>query len=780
MGMATVLLRCLLGARRPLTDGVLTVAGVGGPVTLRRDTWHVPHIEATSWPDGCYGLGFAQGQDRAFQVEVLIRLARGSLSEFVGAGGLPADRLARRLGLTHRAREQLPALDADVRRQVEAFATGLTDGATRGSPRRAHEFALLRRRPTPVTPVDVLAVGKLTAFLLAGNWEMELARLEVLHGDGAEALTVLEAPARADISAAPGEVAAGAPPAERVAADLAVLRRAAGLAGASNAWAVAGDRTASGYPLVANDTHLPPQLPPPFHLAHLSTPEAEVTGALLVASPVFATGTNGHAAWGVTAARTDVCDLFVEEVGPDGTSVREGGQWVACPVRREVIRVRGGEDTVEEVLDTPRGPVIGPALPGGDRALSLSATFLDARPLRGFFGLPWARDVPTFRRLFATWPSVPLNVVWADRDGHIAWQVVGDVPLRRRGSGMLPLPGGEPGVGWEGRLHSADMPHLVDPPGGVLVTANNRPITTGDGPFVGADFFNAYRAQALTRALHGRGGWDTPATLRLQTDRTSLPFQQLREALLQADTPSGAGRLARRLLADWDGRVTAGSPGAAVFELALADLTCRIVRARAPVAGDWLLGASTSPLHPRGSPGARRVAHVCHLVATRPDGWFPDPWPAVLGRSLAAAARSLRAAHGPDPSGWAWGRVRPVHLRHLASAGLGPLRAAVDRGPVPLGGDTNTVAQATVSPLDPTGEPLAIPSMRMVVDLADPASSRFVLAGGQSGNPTSPHYDDQIGPWLAGRGIPLPRGRRATRQAAAHRLSLLPAAPPQV
>lgn len=780
MGVATVLLRYLLGARRPLTDGVLTVAGIGGPVTLRRDPWHVPHVEAGNWPDGCYGLGFAQGQDRAFQVELLVRLARGTLSELVGRGGLPADRLTRRLGLTHHARNQLPALDTAVRRQIEAFATGVTDGATRGSPRRAHEFVLLRSRPTPVTPVDVLAVGKLTAFLLAGNWEMELARLEVLRGDGAEALTALEAPAGAGTPGATAhDVALDAPLADRVAGDLAVLRRAAGLAGASNAWAVAGGRTASGGPVVANDTHLPPQLPPPFHLAHVSTPDVEVTGAVLVASPVFAAGSNGHAAWGVTAAQTDVCDLFVEEIGPDGRSVREGGQWVACPVRREVIRVRGGDDTVEEVLDTPRGPVVSPALPGRDRALSLSGTFLDARPLRGFFGLPRARDVPAFRRLFTTWPSVPLNVVWADRDGHIAWQLVGDVPLRRTGSGTLPLPGGDPEVGWEGRVPFPDMPHLVDPPGGIIVTANNRPASAGDGPFVGADFFDAYRAEILAGTLHRRGDWDTRATMRLQTDRTSLPFQQVREALLQADTPTGEARLARRLLAGWHGRVTADSPGAAVFELALADLTCRVVRSRAPVAGDWLLGAPTSPFQPTGSPGARRVAHVCHLLTTRPDGWFPDPWPAVVGRSLEAAVRSLRSAHGPDPSRWTWGRVRPVHLRHLASAGLGPLRAAVDRGPVPLGGDTNTVTQATVSPLDPTGEPMAIPTMRMAVDLADPESSRFVLAGGQSGNPTSPHYDDLIGPWRDGEGIPIPRGRRATRRAATHHLSLLPTAPPQ-
>jgi penicillin amidase len=778
VNFAQLVFRCLLGRRLPVTRGTVTAPGLERPVRIRRDRWGVPTIDAATDADAWYGLGFCHGQDRSFQLETLLRVTRGTLAELAGERGLSVDRLARRIGFLESARQQLPLLEPDTQAMLAAYAAGVTAGATLGVPRPAHEFALLHCRPTPWTADDVLALVKLQSFALASNWDCELARLKVLTADGPAALAALDPayPEWLPVAAPPGALAGRA--VDRLAEDLGHFAAAVPLGGGSNNWALAPTRTATGRPLLANDPHLPPALPSQWYLAHVRTPGWAVAGASFVGGPSILAGHNGFAAWGLTAGLVDNTDLFLEQVGPDGRSVRQGDSFVPCPVRVERIDVKGGATVTEEVLVTPRGPVIGPALPGEVGAVSLRATWLEPRPLLGMLHLHRARSFEEFRRCMERWPALSANLVYADVTGTVGWQLVGETPRRRKGWGTLPMPGWDPDVGWEPEPVPFDeMPHLANPPGGFVATANARPLPEGEGPFLGVDWLDGYRLARIVAVLRDRHDWDVAGCQALQTDQHALPWAEMRDAVLAVPAADGAGREALDLLRAWDGNLTVDSAAATVYELFVAEMARRVARAKAPRGHPWVLGRGFNPLFRHTGFGVRRLGHLVRLLREQPPGWFARPWPEEAADALGEVVRRLREQYGRELSRWGWGRARPLTLVHPLGERR-ELARVFNLGPIPWGGDGKTPGQAAALPEDPLLNPAFVATMRLVVDVGAWQNSRFVLAGGQSGNPLSPHYADQFPLWQRGEGIPIPWTEDEIRQATCDTLELSPAAGP--
>ena len=283
-----------LGRRRPRTRGTLRIEGLSAPVIVSRDRWAIPHVEARTELDAWFGLGFCHGQDRGFQLELLARAGRGTVAELVGAAGLPIDRLSRTLGFQRLAVAQRPLLAADVDATIGAYVAGINAAAT-VTP-RPHELVALRAQRSTWNVEDVLAFLGLQSLALGGNWDTELARLRILMADGPDALRSVDphygdwlpvvTPVGASIGAMP----------DRLGGDLGLLADIVGGTGGSNAWAVAGARTATGKPMLANDPHLAPAIPAPWYLAHLRTPDWQVAGASFVGGPAFPSGHNGHAA----------------------------------------------------------------------------------------------------------------------------------------------------------------------------------------------------------------------------------------------------------------------------------------------------------------------------------------------------------------------------------------------------------------------------------------------------------------------------------------------------
>lgn len=762
--MAKALL--LLGRRPIVSKGDLTLPGISSPLSVHRDRFGVPHIYATDDRDAAFGIGFCHGQDRSFQLEILQRMSRGTLAELFGPDLVAIDRLSRRFGFARAGAARLDFLTAEQMALVVGYADGVNSGRSKGTTRPQHEFALLRRKPSRFTPADAMAILSLESFFLAGNWDAELARLLVLSQDGPEALSAIEPtyPSWHNVSTPPGATAGVV---EKLGADIAALSEWLRIEGASNAWAVSAKRSKTGRPILANDPHLGPLLPAHWYLCHVVTPQWAVAGASFVGGPTMASGHNGHAAWGVTAGLADNTDLFLERI-ENGTVLDADGPSEAETIR-EVISVRGADAVIEDVIITERGPVIGPALEDGPDAISVRATWLQPGPVDGLFSIHLATSFEEFRGSFASWPAASFGLIYADADDNIGYTLVGDVPRRRRGDGALPLPGWLPDTGWhEDPVAHQDMPHDLNPPDGWVATANNRPTAEGD-PNLGRDFIDGYRLGRIVELLSGRSKWDLEGMLTAQLDQRSGPWFEVKEKIIASLRSDSATAELAETLAAWDGVVSASSTEATLFELLWAELDRRIVSAKAPRAAAWALGRGFNAVVPFGILGWRRGSRISALLRDQPPGWFADGWDAEI--VAAATAANERAAALDDQ---AWGKARPLVFRHPLGM-RPPLDRVFNLGPIEWGGDGSTVSQAGTDPIDPLNPmTLAVASLRTVIDVGDWEQCRFVIPGGQSGNPLSPHYDDQLPLWTRGDGIPIAWSDEAVAAATRSTLRLFP------
>ncbi|MFO0826357.1 MAG: penicillin acylase family protein [Gemmataceae bacterium] len=778
MSATHLLLRLLLGRRLPITTGELRVRGPSAPVTIRRDQHGVPHIDAESEQDLYFAIGFCQGQDRAGQLEVLWRVGRGRLAEWVGSAGLGADRMSRRIGFRRAAEKQFSVLDKAVQARLNAFAAGVTTGSTAGLSTKPHEFAILGGEPSAWDGTDIVTIMKLQSFTLASNWDVELARLRILLADGADAVLALDPSGIEGVNGRAGEGVANlmSPSSivlELLSQDLKTLQEVLPKGAGSNNWVIAGSRTASGKPILASDPHLAPSAPPPWYLVHGRCPEWEAAGASLAGTPTFSIGHNGFAAWGVTAGLTDNSDLYLETLGSDGRTSKEADSTFApCEVLREVIHVKDSPDETMEVLVTKRGPIISPLAPDVSVALSLRAVWLEPLPVNGYFGAMTARSFEEFRRNFDHWPLLPLNVLYADINGNLGWQLIGQLPQRAAGHGLLPRPGNLADSVWNGMVPFDEMPHRDSFPAGYFATANNEPVREATQPWLSADYCDPYRVRSIMEALASRDGWTIEECLALQRGVRSIPWEEVRDTVLSLTPSNSDSRDALELLRGWDGQVDSESSAACVFELFLAEMCARTAKAKAPKSWKTVLGESAGPLEDNFF-GDRRIGFLVKQIREQPPGWFAS-WPAEMEAALAKVAQHLRQNVGPGPAFWAWGHLRQLRLDHPLFKNHPWLGPVFNLGPVPCGGDTNTISQAGARPTNPTGFTHNMANMRTVFDLADLAKSRYVLCGGQSGNPWSDHHGDQLPMWQEGESITIPWLQAEVIRAAKATLRLLP------
>ncbi|HET6519124.1 MAG TPA: penicillin acylase family protein, partial [Geminicoccaceae bacterium] len=531
----------------------------------------------------------------------------------------------------------------------------------------------------------------------------------------------------------------------------------------SNAWVVAGGRTGSGAPLLANDPHLGLQAPGVWYLAHLRAPGLNAIGATLPGVPGVVLGRNDRIAWGFTNGEADTQDLFVERLDPadpDRYLTPDGP--VPFGRREEVIRIKGAEEPVRLTVRTTRhGPVLSDLLPppatgsfGGDRVLALAWPALaeDDRTFQAGLGLAAARDWEGFVLALRDFGAPPQNVVYADVDGRIGFYTAGRVPVRAAGDGTMPVPGWSGAYDWEGVIPFDDLPHAVDPADGAFVNANNRPVGPDYPYLLSADWPPAYRARRIEELLAARGDHGLADFRRMQGDLLSMLARDLLPLMLAAEPEGDDARAAMARLAAWDGMMAADRPEPLLF--------AAWYRALAPALYADELGPLFDAYRGLRAQFLRRVlterAVWCDDVTTPARESCPE----VMGLALERALAELRERHGTDADGWRWGEPHAARMVHPLFGDRPPLDRLfnIER---PVGGDSTTVNVGHYVAADPV-RPFAVvfaPSYRGLYDLADPDRSRFVPATGQSGNPLSPHYADLTALWTAGGDVPMTTDR---------------------
>lgn len=782
----------------PDVQGAVVVQPLGRPVRVVRDAHGVAHLYAETPEDLFAAQGYVHAQERYYEMDVRRHITAGRLSEMFGAQTVETDAYIRTMGWRRVAEQEVAMVSPRTRRFLDAYAAGVNAYAlNRPMSQLSLEYALLGfqgrdLRAEPWTAADSLAWLKAMAWDLSGNrlQEVEQAVLAPRVGDqrvgdlipdydpqvfepivteGGVVNGRFDPHARGDArppvdpAPPPEDASAALLAAARVDAavpDLVADPRQSGAVG-SNSWVIRGDRTATGRPILANDPHLAASIPSVFEQMglHCTTVSAacpyDVTGFSFSGLPGIVIGHNARIAWGFTTPYLDTQDLFVEQI--TGDRYKRGDALVDLQEHQETITVAGGQPRTITVRQSVHGPLLSDVdrqlkgLPtttadgATETAVALGWTALTPAPsIEAIFALNEASDFADFRSAARLLRAPSQNLLYADVDGNIGYQLPGDIPLRRSGSGLTPRDGADPNQDWAGYLDFEELPYAYNPEKGYIVAANqqivaNPPHVLGNDPSLG------WRSQQIVDSLNAH---TAPMTIddamKMQQDTTVRYANLIVPALLRASPESEWVGDGQRVLAAWDLRADENSAGAAFFNVVMRSILSRTFDDEMP-----------EELRPAASD--RWYGIVAELLRDPNNPWWDDKrTPAienrdtVLAEALEDARKDITVLLGRDPARWQWGRLHRLRLQHktLGSSGIAAIEALFNRGDFPVGGGNAVVEAFSWDGTKPGFAVTNGPTMKMVVDLSRLDNSRWVNQSGNSGHAFHDNYDDQL-PLLA-------------------------------
>ena len=731
-GSGTLFLRSSL----PVTDGILSLPGLEAPVEITRDARGIPTVRAASKHDADFALGFLHAQERLFQMDLMRRYGAGRLSEIFGRATLNLDRTVRVLGFYRAAEAQYSGLSPQVRAALDAYAAGVNAFLETRHGALPPEYYLLGLKPEPWRPADSLVWGKIMDFELTGNYRGELLRARLLQRLSPDDLAVLFP-----------RYPKGAPVAlharalyEHLPLDklYALLPPGAGPQAASNNWVLDGAHSQSGKPLLANDPHLDFSAPGVWFLARIVTPGLTLAGVTAPGTPFLVIGHSDRIAWGFTTTGGDVEDLYVERADPADPSrylTPDGSQPFAT--RQEQIGLNDGTSLALTVRETRHGPVISDlAGDGAADLLALKTTWLgaDDHTPDALWGIARARDWDGFRAALRSFTAPQQNIVYADVDGNIGFIAPSRIPIRAAGDGWLPAPGWTDDHEWTGAIPFDALPSALNPPGGRIVTANNK-IVPDDYPyFITRDWELPYRAERIDALIDAAPVQSPDASARIQGDDLSLAAGRLLPLMLGFAPANDAARAAVERLRQWNGRMDRDRAEPLIFIAWLRELARGVLAEKLGVyfRDYWSL----------------RPEVLLGILREHQAWCGKDGCAAALALALDRALADLRRRYGTDMDGWRWGEAHEAKFlsgfwSHVPLLnGWAALAIAADGGE-----DTVNAAEMNVrDDADPFRDRHG-PTLRMIVDLAHPDAARFMIAPGQSGNPLSRHWGDLMRPW---------------------------------
>jgi penicillin G amidase len=732
--------------RVPAMQGAQPIAGLRGAVRIERDRLGIPHVFAENDGDLYFGFGYATAQDRLFQLEYLRRKARGTLAEVLGPEAVESGVLYRTAGLAQIADVELQTLPADVQELAAAYAAGINALIENSGDNLPVEFDLLGYRPSPWLPTDSLVIEGEFRWYLTVRFPViaipELAKRTL--GDGPLYHAFLQGEVDDESILLPGEYTAN-PRASRATTHPSPLTPgpSTGDGGpGSNNWVLAGQRTVTGKPIVASDPHVPFYAVSIWHQVRLHGGSFNVAGVALAGMPAVMIGRNRKVAWGITNNICSLRDLYQEKIdSAHPNCFLYDGKWEPAKERKEVIQVKGAAPVEKIIRSSRNGPIVDEILPAAARGTGpVSLRWVGFEPcgwLTAVIGMNRANTCAEFREATRPWCVPTFNLVYADADGHIGHQCVGKIPIRTNWDRGY-RPGWDPAHQWKEFIPFESMPHLIDPPRGFVITANNR-TAPDDYPYpLSGTWSGGYRARRIREMLEPRPKLSQQDCQQMQLDVHSGRAKLALPALLKvlADGADAQARAAIKLLTAWDCIVRSDSAAVAIFNVYFTRWCGTVAAERFPRESAGFVAANVGGL-------AMRLLQGDDL------GWFQrQTREKAIRLTFTATLDELTTRLGPDMTNWRWGKLHVLLQKHFLS-GRGELGQLLDRSGLPLGGDGNTVNSSTP---DPSYAAWLGATYRMVTDLADPQLGMWSIeVGSVSGHPGSTHYDDQIAPWSEGK-----------------------------
>jgi penicillin amidase len=808
----------------PQLDGRVAVPGISSQVRVVRDEHGVPTIEAATLEDLFFAQGYVTAQDRLWQMDMMRRAAAGELSEVIGEDTVRMDREERILGLrlaAQAAEKNIPARD---RAYFDAYARGVNAFLDSHRDRLSLEFRLMKYTPRPWTVTDSLLVGaRMVQDLNHYRNPPALTREKILAKLGPELTTDLYVNSswrdrpptetrRMDADPAAksndeddnddddeevepgggnGRITSAQPsnlPSTSTSTVNPVLssvqaftlEEADSFRPGSNNWVISGQHTVTGKPLLSNDMHLDHQMPNLWFEAHLRTANGnfDVAGVTLPGVPFVIVGHNQRIGWGFTNVGPTVEDEFIEEFNAQGQYKTPAG-WVDAQHRLETIHVKGKSDVTLDVVTTRHGPIVTELLPGETRKIALRWTLQDGEGLI-FFDINSAQNWDEFRKAFSGFVAPGQNVMYGDVDGHIGYQATGRVPIRAAGDGSLPVSGSDDAHEWKGWIPFDEMPHVYDPPEGILATANGR-ITPNDYKYsISTEWEAPWRTDRIYRVLESGKKFAPADMLALQMDVSSTYDHFCADKFVYAiDHAANASDRAKRaadILRDWDGRMSADSAAPTIETKARQELGRLLLEPKLGSAANS--DSASGALNWKSYRWAMSSVWLENVLTKQPLRWLPPGYSdygslltaalenAVKQKTIVSGDAAKVAAEVPsDLNQWKWGKNYPVEIDHLVLSHLPLIGRFTGPGLHPLSGNGFTVKAV--------GRGFG-PSERLTWNFANFDESTLNLVTGESGIFLSPYYIDQWTAWYGGTTFVFPFSQSAVERHRAHEMTLIP------
>ena len=744
-------------SKQPQRSGDVAITGLTAPVSVRYDERGVPHIEASNEADLYRALGYVHAQDRLFQMEMLRRLSRGELAEVLGPKLVPTDRLFRTLGIrehadAYAARWIKDKSDTPTMRSMLAYLDGINQ--YQDSHPVPLEFQVLGIPKRPFTMADAVSVGGYLSYSFAAAFRTEPVMSYVRDQLGADYLKVFDLDWKPDGAIHTGLRAGDWQDLTRLASISAEALESVSLPQfeGSNAWAVAGARTASGKTMLAGDPHIGFSVPAVWYEAHLKAPGFELYGHFQALNPDALLGHNQQFGWSLTMFQNDDLDLIVEKTNPaNPQQVMVHGQWVDLQAREELIQVKGADPVKLVLRRSPHGPIVNDALDAsaGKAPVAMWWAFLETENpvFEGFYELNRADTLDKARTASSKIHAPGLNVVWANAAGDIGWWAAAQLPIRPDGvNPTFMLDGSQAESDKLGFLPFSANPQEENPARGYIVSANHQP--AGATPVAG--YYNLpERAQRLDETLRQTAEkWTTAKSQALQLDvqtaygpRTLAPLIPL----LRGIVTDPAEKALVEQLAHWDGAYRADSIAPTLFNQLLFDIAREAM-------GDELGDDQFKNLL---STRALDFA-LPRLIADASSPWWDKrgtPAKETQADTVKAAWQAslahLRSTFGADSAQWQWGKAHTLTHGHPLGRQK-PLDKLFNVGPfaAPGGREVPNNLSYSVGPA-----PWAVsygPSTRRVIDFADASLALGISPVGQSGVWPDRHYSDQADAYMHG------------------------------
>ncbi|MSO74788.1 MAG: penicillin acylase family protein [Alphaproteobacteria bacterium] len=778
----------------------LTIAGLRAPVEICVDSWGVPHIRAKNLSDLFFAQGFNAARDRLWQIDLARKRGLGLLAADFGPGYLAQDRAARLFLYRGDMKKEWSCYGADSKQICTAFAKGINayiDLIEKQPKRLQPEFAALGTRPqrwkvedvvrirshawmrnalAEVIRANIMANADPETDLLRQNLEPAITP-KVEKGIDLKAipLKVLDNYRLAITPVAFSHDRLGAKIEEALSwtkvTPLADVIRDTTMQGSNN-WAISGNRTATGRPILGSDPHRLHAIPSLRYLVHLTAPDFDAIGTGEAVFPGIMIGHNGDAACGLTLFfGPDEEDIYVYKTDPNNSNrYQYKGRYERMKVVTERVSVKGVPDQTLTLKFTRHGPVI---FEDATRNLVFAMRTLWTEPGTTAYGASLismrARSFEKFRDAMRKWAVPAVSQVYADRKGTIGWITAGITPIRKNYDGLLPVPG-DGRFEWSGYVKPDHMPWVKNPKKGFVTTSNEMNVPADWKHIkrpIGYEWWEPSRARRIQGVLKRQPKHTLKDSMALQTDVHSMPAERLKALFKKLKSGEGESAKALALLAKWDHRLEADSGPAALFEIwwakhlkptLLAQLVPNDAARALIVPGD--------------------VESILRALEKPGPGFESDPKKArdrLLLATLASAYRDCAERMGDNAKAWRWGKIHHGFFEHAVSAiGVKSDGASFNVGPLPKGGGDSTPMMAAYRPMDFRVTLGA--SVRIVIDVGDWDKSKWINSPGQSGDPRSPHYGDLAPLWAKGKYVPMLYSEDAVDRATEQRIILKPSA----